>query len=140
MQMLSGKGQGASVLLKTQTISNLSSLVMLIGVAAPSRVMKVSGVIDVEQARYMPSQELEDLLDDLMSEFKKFGTILDAFIIKADKASIGAEPGAVFIMYAEKEHAEGAMREMTGKKFNSRELKLIFLNEETFNKHFAYLR
>lgn len=55
-------------------------------------------------------------------------------------APLLAEPGCVFIMFAEKEHAEKGMKEMLGKKFNKRELRMVFINEDTFNKHFVFLR
>eukprot|EP01017_Pseudomicrothorax_dubius_P008685 TRINITY_DN1286_c0_g1_i12.p4 TRINITY_DN1286_c0_g1~~TRINITY_DN1286_c0_g1_i12.p4 ORF type:complete len:126 (-),score=37.01 TRINITY_DN1286_c0_g1_i12:146-523(-) len=106
----------------------------------PSRVIKVSSMIEQEKAKFMPAQELEDMLDDLMSEFVKYGSIVDAFIVKGDKSTVGAEAGCVFIMFGEKEQAEKAHKEMNGKKFDKKDLKLVFINEDTFNKHFVFLR
>ena len=57
-------------------------------------------------------------------------------IIKPKSATIGAETGSVFVEYVEKEFAEKALNEMTGRLFDRKEIRVVFINEEAFNTYF----
>ena len=88
----------------------------------------------------MPDTEYEEIFDDLLIEFSKYGKVIDGFIVKTQFAAIAAEAGCVFLEYEEKDNAETALNEMFGRKFDNRDLRIIFMNEEVYYKHFRGLR
>eukprot|EP01016_Furgasonia_blochmanni_P055069 TRINITY_DN914_c0_g1_i18.p1 TRINITY_DN914_c0_g1~~TRINITY_DN914_c0_g1_i18.p1 ORF type:complete len:544 (+),score=119.34 TRINITY_DN914_c0_g1_i18:68-1633(+) len=106
----------------------------------PSKVLKISNGVDQERSLTMPETEYEEIFDDLLLEFSKYGKVIDGFIVKPQFAAIAAEAGCVFLEYEQLENAETALNEMFGRKFDNRDLKIIFMNEEVYYKHFRGLR
>ena len=51
-----------------------------------------------------------------------------------------AEVGSIFLEFCDKENSEKAMNNLTGKKYNNKEIKMIFIPEEVFNKNFKGLQ
>ena len=51
-----------------------------------------------------------------------------------------AEVGCIFLEFVDKENAEKAMDALVGKKYNNKELKLIFIPEEVYSKNFRSLQ
>jgi len=112
------------------------SKVNVLGTA--SKILKVTNLIDSQAAT--ADQQLNELLSDIGEEFGKIGKITDKFIVKSGKAIPGAEAGTVFITFENENLAEKAMNAMANKRYEGREIRVIFVDEETFQKSFAQLK
>ena len=105
----------------------------------PSRVIKIMNLVDPQQARMYTEKEYRKVLDDIVYECSKYIQLEHIFIIKNNNATIGAEPGAVFLVTGDKEKSLELMRHMVGQKYNGREYKMVCVPEETYRTHFARL-
>lgn len=99
-----------------------------------SRVVKVMNVIDSKILK-LKEKEYVELKKDMNEYFSKFGKIsLLKFIARRSLAQIGAEIGALFIVYEDISYAEKAVVEMKGVKYEDKSLKVVFINEKAFNE------
>ena len=91
--------------------------------------------------------------------FGQQGTVINGFIVRPHQAAIGgiyiffsinmikiqklyylAEVGSIFLEFIDQESAEKAMNNLAGKKYNNKEIKMIFIPEEVYNKNFKGLQ
>jgi hypothetical protein len=99
-----------------------------------SCVLKVMNLVDHRDTTKLKAERLEEILDDIKEEFGKFGSIVNAVIIKPKNEKIGAEFGSVFVEYIETRCAENAINGMKGKLYEGREIKIAFIDENVFKK------
>lgn len=105
----------------------------------PSRIIKISNIIQPEKARTLADEELDEIFIDIGEEFDKHGKIKETFMVRAHQAAIGAESGCIFMEFCELEGAQSAMNAMMGRKFDNNELKMIYIDEEVYTKNFKHL-
>lgn len=105
----------------------------------PSRVLKIMNLVDPAQARLYTDREFKKVLDDIIYETAKHTDIVHVFIIKNHNATIGAEPGAVFLVTKDKEESVRLIRIMKDNKYNGRDYKMVCIPEETYKTFFERL-
>lgn len=105
----------------------------------PSRVIKVMNLVDPIQARMYTDKEFCKIRDDIIYECSKHLPLEHCFIIKNTNTSIGAEPGAVFILTADKDQSVQLIRHMRNQRYNNREYRMVCIPEDTYRLHFAHL-
>jgi hypothetical protein len=97
-----------------------------------TKVVKVMNLLDPKDASKVKSEKLDEILDDIREEFSKFGNIITAIIISQKKEKLGAEVGAVFVEFQEIKSAENAVKSMKNKRYEGKEIKMAFLDENVF--------
>lgn len=106
----------------------------------PTKIIKISNIVDPEEVLTFDDKGYKEVLEDMVDVFKGFGTIKSSFIVKQEKTVSGAEAGTVFIEYASVSEGEKAMASMTDKRYIGREIRIIYVPEDQFQKNFASLK
>ena len=101
---------------------------------ARSRVLKVFGFLNPRDLRKNDESEFMSIEKEMHDEFRKYGHILYCRMTKPSKAHFGAEPGSVFIQYSTEDMAETARLRMRGKKFDDKEIRVMPVPEDVFDK------
>ena len=91
--------------------------------------MNICDVKDIEKYKEEKFNEIES---DMREEFDKYGTLNNVEIIKPEKRKVGAEIGAVFVEFDQLNHAEFCMKNMRGRRYDGREIKCAFMDEEVY--------
>lgn len=99
-----------------------------------SRIVKVINLVDPKEAKDLKPEKYEEILDDIREEFNKFGHIVSCIIIKPKLEKIGAEAGSVFIEFGDPHEADFTMKAMKGKRYENREIKTAFIDENVYKK------
>ena len=94
---------------------------------------------DPAAARMMTEREFKRIFDDIVYEIAKHVDIQHVFIIKSHNTAIGAEPGSVFLVTANKDESLKVIRAMRDTKYNGRECKMVCIPEDTYQTYFAKL-
>ena len=100
-----------------------------------SRFIKVFNTCDYKDALKFDADKFEEILLDMKEEFSKFGNIVSVMIIKPKKEKLGAECGSVFIEFQDVKSAELVMKQIKHKRYEGREIKVAYINEEVYKKH-----
>jgi len=129
LTMLSNKGADASF-----TLSKVNVL------GSTSKILKVTNLVDPEHAKVITPDELQEIYEDISGEFGTLGKITDSFIVKKEKATSGAEVGTVFLIFEETSGAEKAYNLMSNKRYENRDIRITYIDEETYKKSFAHLK
>eukprot|EP00828_Plagiopyla_frontata_P014538 TRINITY_DN1904_c0_g1_i3.p1 TRINITY_DN1904_c0_g1~~TRINITY_DN1904_c0_g1_i3.p1 ORF type:complete len:329 (-),score=61.12 TRINITY_DN1904_c0_g1_i3:76-1062(-) len=98
----------------------------------PSKILKISNIIALEKISQITDSELDDTCYDITEELKNHGELVEAFIIKPSSQTVGAIIGTMFAEFTSIEEAQKALLKMTGRTFDSNEIKLMFLPEEFY--------
>jgi hypothetical protein len=76
------------VLSKPNILGNLLKIFLrLLGTA--STILKLSNLVDPSDPESVTPQELKDILEDIIDQFKNFGKIVSSFIVTKDKTAPG---------------------------------------------------
>jgi len=129
LTMLSNKDANASF-----TLSKVNVL------GQTSKILKVTNLVDPEFAKNITPDELAEIHEDISGEFGTAGKVVDSFIVKKEKATSGAEIGTVFLVFEESSGAEKAYNSMANKRYENRDIRIIYVDEETYKKSFAHLK
>lgn len=129
LTMLSNKDANASF-----TLSKVNVL------GSTSKILKVTNLVDPEHAKSITAEELQEIYEDISGEFGTIGKIADSFVVKKEKAVSGAEVGTVFLIFEESSGAEKVYNSMSNKRYENRDIRIIYVDEETFKKSFAHLK
>lgn len=70
------------------------------------------------------------------NEFARFGTVIYCRMFRPNQSKLGAEPGCVFIEFANAEAADNAKLRMSGKKYDGKEIKIISVSDRVFQEEF----
>jgi RNA recognition motif-containing protein len=127
LKSLGNKAENAPVTIQSSEITN---------VVPSSRIVKVMNLVDPKEAKdsKFPKEKFEETLDDISDEFSKFGNIVSSHIIKPKNEKIGAETGSVFMEFQEQRSAENCIKTMKGKRYEGRDVKVAFIDENVFKK------
>jgi len=68
----------------------------------------------------------------MREEFDKYGKLMEVIIVKPKMRKIGAEIGSVFVEFEQLNHAEFCMKNMKGRRYDGREIKCAFIDEEVY--------
>jgi RNA recognition motif-containing protein len=129
LTMLSNKGTDASF-----TLSKVNVL------GSTSKILKVTNLVDPEHAKVITSDEVQEIYEDISGEFSTLGKVVESFIVKKEKATSGAEAGTVFLIFEETSGAEKAYNTMSNKRYENRDIRITYIDEETYKKSFAHLK
>jgi hypothetical protein len=101
-----------------------------------SRVVKIMNLIDPKEAKdkSFPKEKFEEVMDDIIEELSKFGNIVSSHMIKPKNEKIGAECGSIFVEFQEQRSAENCSKAMKGKRYEGRDVKVAYLDENVFKK------
>jgi hypothetical protein len=69
-------------------------------------------------------------------EFRKFGELLFSAFVRPNQAIIGCEPGNLFLEFKEESDSIKAKKNLEGREFDGRRVKIIFIPEVIFEKNF----
>lgn len=127
LKSLGSKADSAPIAIQSSEIVN---------VIPSSRVVKVMNLVDPKEARdsKFQKEKFEEILDDISDELSKFGNIVSSYVIKPKSEKIGAECGSVFVEFQEQKAAENCMKAMKGKRYEGRDVKVAFIDENVFKK------
>lgn len=98
------------------------------------RVIKVYDFLNQREMKRMGEKEYKDIESDMKNEFESYGSIKYCKIVRNSQAKLGAEPGSVFIEFANPDHAELARLRMGKKKFDGKGIRIIEVPDELFEK------
>jgi hypothetical protein len=99
-----------------------------------SRYIKVYNACDYKEALKFDSERFEEIMLDMKDEFSKYGNIVSSIIIKPKQEKLGAECGSVFIEFQDPKSAELVMKQIKHKRYEGREIKVAYIDEEVFKK------
>jgi len=99
-----------------------------------SRYIKVYNACDYKEALKFDSERFEEVLLDMKEEFSKYGNIVSCNIIKPKHEKLGAECGSVFIEFQDSISAELVMKQIKHKRYEGREIKVSYIDEEVYKK------
>jgi RNA recognition motif-containing protein len=95
-----------------------------------SSVIKVSNVFDREEE--MTPEIYEDLYEDMQNEFEKIPHLKRVKVIRNGEERLGAEVGSVFVEFRDKKSAELGLKNMKGRIYDGREIKVCFIDEQLY--------
>lgn len=98
------------------------------------KVIKVSDFLNPRETKKMGEKDYRDIENDMKHEFEGFGTVKYCRITKYSQVRLGAEIGSVFIEFATPESAENARLRMSKKKFDGKNIRIIEVPDEVFEK------
>jgi hypothetical protein len=99
-----------------------------------SRYIKVYNACDYKEALKFDSEKYEEILLDMKEEFSKYGNIVSCSIIKPKQEKLGAECGSVFIEFQDPKSAELVVKQIKHKRYEGREIKVAYVDEEVYKK------
>lgn len=97
-----------------------------------SKVIKAMNICDQKDIDKFREEKFDEIEADMTEEFDKYGKLINVMIIKPKMRKIGAEIGAVFVEFNQLNHAEFCMKNMKGRRYDGREIKCAFIDEEVF--------
>jgi len=103
-----------------------------------SKVIKVMNIVDQKDIDKYKEEKFNEVEADMTEEFDKYGKLNNVIIIKPKMRKIGAEVGAVFIEFDQINHAEFCMKNMKGRRYDGREIKCAFIDEDVYFKEFQF--
>jgi hypothetical protein len=127
LKSLGSKADSAPVAIQSSDIIN---------VIPSSRIIKVMNLVDMKESKdpKFPKEKFEEIMDDISDELSKFGNIVSSHVIKPKNEKIGAECGSIFVEFQEQKAAENCMKAMKGKRYEGRDVKVAFIDENVFKK------
>ena len=98
------------------------------------KVIKVSDFLNIKEAKKMGDKDFRDIENDMKMEFEGYGAVKYCKITRNSQVKLGAEVGSVFIEYATPESAENARLRMSKKKFDGKNIRIIEVPDDVFEK------
>jgi hypothetical protein len=99
-----------------------------------SKVIKVMNVCDQKDIDKYREERFHEIEADMTEEFDKYGKLNNVMIVKPKMRKIGAEIGSVFVEFDQLNHAEFCMKNMKGRRYDGREIKCAFMDEDVYFK------
>ena len=110
-------------------------------------------MVDPAKLDQIEEKELTDILEDMIDGFSPYGNIIQLFISKVSKPNIGCnysisinanlfvivEKGNVVVEFDNKNASERAYNEMSTRKYDNRQIKILYTPEETFKTNYLSL-
>jgi hypothetical protein len=97
-----------------------------------SKIIKVMNVSDQKDIDRYREEKFNEIESDMREEFDKYGKLMEVIIVKPKMRKIGAEIGSVFVEFEQLNHAEFCMKNMKGRRYDGREIKCAFIDEEVY--------
>ena len=98
------------------------------------KVIKVSDFLNPREIKKMGDKDFRDIENDMKNEFESYGSIRYCKIVKHSNIRLGAEIGSVFIEFSTPESAENARLRMSKKKFDGKNIRIIEVPDDVFEK------
>lgn len=98
------------------------------------KVIKVSDFLNPREIKKMSDKDYREIETDMRTEFETFGSVKYCKIVRNSQAKLGAEIGCVFIEFSTPESAESARLRMSKKKFDGKNIRIIEVPDEVFEK------
>jgi RNA recognition motif. (a.k.a. RRM, RBD, or RNP domain) len=102
------------------------------------RVVKVSDFLNPREIKRMSDKDFRDIENDMKGEFESFGSVKYCRIVKHSQNKLGAEVGSVFIEFSTPESAENARLRMSKKKFDGKNIRIIEVPDDLFEKELKF--
>ena len=123
----------ATCLIPFLQFSSTSDVFLLVPI---SRVCKLHNFVDEESTRYFLSQNYEKIYTDLISEVLKICPIVKGFIVDVKRKCVGGEVGSIFIELSTIDQSEQIIKNLSGKLYDKKEIKIVCVPEESYVKYF----
>ena len=98
------------------------------------KVIKIFDFVAQRELKRMSENDYRDIENDMKNEFESFGQVKYCKIVRNSQNKLGAEAGSVFIEYVNPDHAEQARLRMSKKKFDGKNIRIIEVPDEVFEK------
>ncbi|KAM3312646.1 hypothetical protein ACQJBY_032474 [Aegilops geniculata] len=120
-----------TILLHAQQQVQMQKLVLQVGGALPTKVVRLTQVVSADELR--DDEEYKDILEDMREEGRKYGNLVKAVIPRPDPSG-AAVPGVgkVFLEYADIDGSTKAKVGMHGRKFGGNQVVAVFYPENKF--------
>lgn len=112
--------------------------------ASPTRAILLTNMMDQVEAESKPGKEFEEMLEDTIQVFSRFGQIEQAAILNREKKAAAdshsnhsIELGAIVIVYVDSQAAETAAYNMQGRKYDNREIRISAISNEVCQSVFG---
>lgn len=115
-------------------------IIMFNDLVMSSKIIKVMNVVDQKDIDKYRDEKFDEIESDMREEFDKYGTLNNVIIIKPKMRKIGAEVGAVFVEFEQLHQAEFCMKNMKGRRYEGREIKCAFMDEEVYTNELQVKR
>lgn len=99
--------------------------------------MNVCDQKDVDRYR---EEKFDEVEADMREEFDKYGKLNETIIVRPKMRKIGAEIGCVFVEFDQVNQAEFCMKNMKGRRYDGREIKCAFIDEDVYFKELQIKR
>ena len=97
----------------------------------PSRVIKISNVVDRETALFTDDDH-DDLYEDMEAELAPIGALERIKIIRIGEQRLGAEVGSIFVEFADKKRSAEAVKKLQGRVYDGRKIKVCYVDEKLY--------
>jgi RNA recognition motif-containing protein len=98
------------------------------------KTIKVFDFLAQRELKRMSENEFRDIENDMKNEFEGYGNVRYCKIVRNSQVKLGAEAGSVFIEFNNPDHAEQARLRMGKKKFDGKNIRIIEVPDEVFEK------